>query len=216
MQGITSMKILFLGDSITDAGRDRSNPDSLGAGYPLLIGSRLGADCPGRYAFRNTGIGGNRSVDIYARIKRDCWNWQPDTLSLLAGVNDVWHELGETRNGVDADRFYRVYRMLIEDTLDRLPGLTLLLMEPFVLPGTGTESSWAEFAREVPLRSKAVREIAGEFHAHCLPLQPLFDAACQLQPAAYWLMDGVHPTPAGHQLIADAWLELFKTKIAND
>ena len=100
------MKILFLGDSITDAGRDRSRPDSLGAGYPLLVSARLGAGRPGAFTFRNTGVGGDRSVDIYARIKRDCWNWSPDVLSLLAGVNDVWHELGEDRNGVDAERFY--------------------------------------------------------------------------------------------------------------
>ena len=156
------MKILFLGDSITDAGRDRSRPDSLGSGYPLLVSARLGADRPGAFAFRNTGVGGDRSVDIYARIKRDCWNWSPDVLSLLAGVNDVWHELGEDRNGVDAERFYRVCRMLAEDTLARLPDVTLLLMEPFVLPGTGTGGSWETFSREVALRAQAVREIAGE------------------------------------------------------
>ena len=193
------MKILFLGDSITDAGRDRSRPDSLGAGYPLLVSARLGAD---------------RSVDIYARIKRDCWNWSPDVLSLLAGVNDVWHELGEDRNGVDAERFYRVCRMLAEDTLARLPDVTLLLMEPFVLPGTGTGGSWETFSREVALRAQAVREIAGEVRAHFLPLQALLDEACRRCPPEYWLMDGVHPTPAGHQLIADAWLELFRSKIA--
>jgi len=210
------MRILFLGDSITDVGRNRSNPASLGAGYPLLVGSRLGADCPGQYTFRNTGNSGDRSVDIYARIKADCWNWRPDVLSLLAGINDVWHELGETRNGVDADRFYRVYRMLVEDTLAQLPGLTLLLMEPFVLPGAATVADWEVFSREVPLRAKAVREIAGEFHAHCLSLQPLMDAACKRCPPEYWLMDGVHPTPAGHQLIADAWLELFQREIAKN
>ena len=207
------MKILFLGDSITDTGRDRNDPASLGAGYPLLIGSRLGADAPGKYVFRNTGVGGDRSVDIYARIKRDCWNWQPDVVSLLAGVNDVWHELGEDRNGVDADRFRRIYRMLVEDTLVRLPDVTLMLMEPFALPGTGTGGDWDAFSRELPLRAQAVREIAGEFHAHFLPLQALLEDACKRRPPEYWLMDGVHPTPAGHQLIADAWLDLFRREI---
>lgn len=209
------MKILFLGDSITDVGRDRNNPDSLGSGYPLLIGARLGADRPGDFIFRNTGVSGDRSVDVYARIKRDCWNWRPDVLSLLVGVNDVWHELGEDRNGVDAERFHRVCRMLAEDTLARLPEAALLLMEPFVLPGTGTRENWEAFFREVALRAQAVREIAGEFHAHFLPLQALLDDACKRRPPEYWLMDGVHPTPAGHQLIADAWLELFRREIAN-
>lgn len=210
------MKILFLGDSITDVGRDRNNPDSLGSGYPLLIGARLGADQPGAFTFRNTGVSGDRSVDIYARIKRDCWNWRPDVLSLLVGVNDVWHELGEDRNGVDEERFFRIYRMLVEDTLARLPGAELLLMEPFVLPGTGTSGDWEVFSREVALRARAVREIAGEFHTHFLPLQSFLDEACKRRPAECWLADGVHPTPAGHQLIADAWLDLFRREIAKD
>lgn len=207
------MKILFLGDSITDVGRDRNNPDSLGSGYPLLISARLGADRPGDCAFRNAGVSGDRSVDVYARIKRDCWNWQPDVLSLLVGVNDVWHELGEDRNGVDAERFRRIYRMLVEDTLARLPEAALLLMEPFVLPGTGTSGDWEVFSREAALRARVVREIAGEFHTYFLPLQTLLNDACKRRPAEYWLADGVHPTPAGHQLIADAWLDLFRREI---
>ena len=210
------MKILFLGDSITDAGRNRENPNSLGEGYPLLVSARLGADYPGQHIFRNTGIGGDRSVDLYARIKRDCWNWRPDVLSVLVGVNDVWHELGEDPNGVDTGRFYRVLQMLVEDTLAWMPEVKLLLMEPFVLPGMATRGDWRTFAREVPLRAQAVREIAGKFHAHCLALQPLLDDACKRCPPEYWLIDGVHPTSAGHQLIADAWLELFKREIAKD
>lgn len=202
------MKILFLGDSITDVGRNREDPASLGSGYPLLVSARLSLDHPGQYEFRNTGVGGDRSVDIYARIKKDCWNFRPDLLSLLAGINDVWHELGN-QNGVGAERFYRIYRMLAADTVERLPEVKLLLMEPFALPGAGTREGWETFAREVPLRAQAVREIAGEFHGMFLPLQARFDNACTLCPPEYWLMDGVHPTPAGHQLIADAWLELF-------
>lgn len=206
------MKILFLGDSITDVGRNREDPASMGAGYPLLVSARLGAQQPGKFNFRNTGIGGDRSVDIYARIKRDCWNLEPDVISLLMGINDVWHEIGD-RNGVDAERFYRIYRMLVSDTRERLPEAKLLLMEPFVLPGTGTRDGWEDFVREVPLRSQAVRQVAEEFHALYLPLQAMFDEHCKAAPPAYWLMDGVHPTPAGHQLIADAWLELFDREI---
>lgn len=202
------MKILFLGDSITDVGRNREDEASLGSGYPLFIAGRLAVRQPGEFQCRNTGIGGDRSVDIYARVKKDCWNIQPDFISLLMGINDVWHEIGD-RNGVDADRFYRVYRMLVEDTLERLPGVRFLLMEPFVLPGRGTSGDWETFAKELPLRVQAVRQIAGELHTLFLPLQEMFENACKVQPPEYWLMDGVHPTAAGHQLIADAWLELF-------
>lgn len=151
-------------------------------------------------------------MDIYARIKKDCWNIQPDFISLLMGINDVWHEIGD-QNGVDADRFYRVYRMLVEDTMERLPNVKFILMEPFVLPGTGTSEGWETFAKELPLRVQAVRQIAEELHTLFLPLQEMFEKACEVQPPEYWLMDGVHPTPAGHQLIADAWLNLFDREV---
>ena len=209
------MKILFYGDSITDVGRDRGNPASLGAGYPLLIGAQLGAERPGAYVFRNTGVGGDRSVDLYARVKKDCWNHRPDLVSILVGINDVWHGLGDDpeANGGDAERFCRVYRMLLEDTAAQLPGVRFLLMEPFVLSGTGTSGDWDAFSRELPLRAQAVRRLAGELHTLFLPLQEVFDRACTLCPSDYWLADGVHPTPAGHQLIADAWLDLFRREV---
>ncbi|MBR4942505.1 MAG: hypothetical protein IKZ28_00600, partial [Clostridia bacterium] len=113
------MRILFYGDSITDAGRNREEwgtEASFGCGYvkyayPEL--QKLGCEVI------NRGISGNRVVDLYARIKVDCWNFKPDLISILIGVNDVWHELyGE--NGVEIDRFEKVYRMLIEDTLKKL------------------------------------------------------------------------------------------------
>ena len=117
------LRILFTGDSITDVNRTdmvrmteewmsrdpNATPQqreeavnrALGCGYPLLVASQLGAQEPGRYEFLNRGISGNRVVDLDARIKRDCINLRPDVISILIGVNDVWHELGE-HNGVDA------------------------------------------------------------------------------------------------------------------
>ncbi len=206
------MKILFQGDSITDVGRNTNSGSllSIGQGYPCLIASRLGADEPGRYEFINRGISGNRIVDVYARIKADCWNLEPDLLSVLIGVNDVWHEFA-VKNGVEADRFYNVYKMLVSDTKERLPGIRLVLMEPFVLKASATEGAWEAFRTETEKRAAAVKRIAQECGAVFLPLQAMFDEAAETMPASYWLGDGVHPTPAGHQLIADAWLRAFRT-----
>ena len=208
------MKILFQGDSITDVGRNTHNGSlvSIGQGYACLIAARLGADCPCRFDFINLGISGNRIVDVYARIKCDCWNHEPDLLSILIGVNDVWHEFGG-RNGVEANRFYNVYRMLVSDTLDRLPDIRILMMEPFVLKAAATEGAWELFRSETEKRADAVRRIAEEFRQPFLPLQAMFDEAAQTAPASCWLGDGVHPTPAGHQLIADAWIRLFQNEI---
>lgn len=208
------MKILFQGDSITDVGRNTTNGStvSIGQGYPMLISAALGVKYPGKLEFTNLGISGNRIVDVYARIKADAWNHNPDVFSILIGVNDVWHELG-WQNGVDAKRFYNVYRMLVADTMERFPAIKMILMEPFVLRASATDAKWEEFRTETGLRAEAVARIADEFHQPFLPLQKMLDDACEICPAPYWLPDGVHPSPAGHQLIANAWIDTFEKKI---
>ncbi|MBQ4351556.1 MAG: SGNH/GDSL hydrolase family protein [Clostridia bacterium] len=206
------MKILFLGDSITDVGRNTNNGSliSIGQGYPLLVDACLSVKYPGEYTFENLGISGNRIVDVYARIKADCWNRKPDLVSILIGVNDVWHEFGG-HNGVEANRFYNVYKMLVTDTKRALPeSRKMILMEPFVLKASATEGAWEAFRSETEKRAEAVRRIAGETGQIFLPLQAMFDEAAQKMPASYWLGDGVHPTPAGHGLIADAWVKCFE------
>lgn len=214
------MKIVFQGDSITDAARIRENDYHLrlGQGYPILTAARLMADNPGRYEIENYAVSGDRVVDVYARIKYQGWNQQPDVLSFLVGINDVWHELMDG-NGVDAERFETVYEMLVRDSLRKVPGVKVICMEPFVLradKGSPTDTDWAYFSKELPLRQAAVRRVAEKYvgkGVYFLPLQPVLDEAVKKQPASYWLIDGVHPTPAGHQLIADSWLRLFHEKI---
>ena len=206
-------RILFQGDSITDCSRSRSDLTEMGGGYPRLVKAALGMDHPGEYEFINRGISGNRIVDLYARIKADCWNHNPDVISLLIGVNDVWHEVGG-KNGVDARRFENVYRMLIEDTLLQLPKVKIMAMEPFILNGSACTGLWDYFREETALRGEAVRKVAAEYSLTFLPLQEMFNrAAEQTGNPDLWLGDGVHPTPAGHQLIAEAWLAAFNEKI---
>lgn len=201
------MRIVFQGDSITDAGRSTSAGSlvSIGQGYALMVAGDLMAKYPQRYECVNRGVSGNRVVDVYARIKCDCWNLQPDVLSVLIGVNDVWHEEGANRNGVDAVRFEKLYRILVEDTKERFPEIRILILEPFVLRGTATEAGWDRFAHEVYLRAEAAKRVAEDYGLIFVPLQGMLDEACEKAPASYWLGDGVHPTPAGHRLIADAW-----------
>ena len=196
--------IVFQGDSITDARRARDVEEYLGSGYPTMVAGDLGVKYPGVYSCVNRGVSGNRIVDVYARIKMDLWNLEPDVLSILIGVNDVWHEAGN-RNGVDAVRFEKMYRILVEDTKERFPDIRILVLEPFVLLGTATEAKWDEFHGEVLLRAAAAKRVAADYGLIFVPLQGMFDEACKTAPADYWLGDGVHPTPFGHRLIADAW-----------
>jgi lysophospholipase L1-like esterase len=207
--------ILFQGDSITDADRNRTNDLSMGCGYPTLVTGHLGAAFPYQYKFYNRGIGGHRVVDLYARIKADMINLKPDYMSILIGINDVWHEIGG-HNGVDAEKFEMVYGWMIEELLRELPDLKLMLLEPFVLPGSATRSNdenpgrWEYFRSETDLRRTVVKRLAEKYDLVFVPLQERFSAANADAPEdGYWLSDGVHPTAAGHELIKQAWLEGF-------
>ncbi|MHA9738315.1 GDSL-type esterase/lipase family protein [Robinsoniella peoriensis] len=128
--------ILFQGDSITDAGRTSSSDPfyALGCGYPLLTAARLLYEkSHTQYHFLNKGISGNRIVDLYARWKEDTLNQKPDVISILIGVNDVWHEY-QDHSGVDASKFENMYDLLLEETKAALPQVQLVLCEPFILP----------------------------------------------------------------------------------
>lgn len=208
------MKILFTGDSITDAGRSKDGTERLlmGQGYPVMCAGRLGLDYPDRFEFVNTGVSGNRITDLYARIKRDCWNLSPDVCSLLVGINDVGHEVNR-QDGVEDYRFERVYRMLLEDTKKALPDIKFILMEPFCLAVPHRPENWDLFREGAVAKGKIVKELAEEFGCEFVPLQEKFDQACSFAPARYWIGDGVHPTPMGNQLIADEWLKAFQKLI---
>lgn len=203
-------RILFQGDSITDVGRYRDDPSNMGQGYPNLVAGRLGLQNPGRYEFYNRGISGNRIVDLYARIKSDILNLQPDYMSILIGVNDVWHEK-DWKNGVSSSKFKKIYSMLLEEVKEELPDIKMMLLEPFVLGGPATESSISWFREEVGLRAAVVKELAAEFNLLFVPLQEDLDNLVEFAPATYWLSDGVHPTVYFHQYLADKWIDSFNT-----
>ncbi len=204
------MRILFQGDSITDAGCSREDNYWVGTGYPILVKASLGFESPQKYEFFNRGISGNRIVDVYARIKSDIINLKPDVMSLLIGVNDVWHELYESPNGVDADKFYKIYAMLIEEVKEALPDIKIMIMEPFVLKATETEQHWEYFDTEVKKRAQMAKKIADTYNLPFIPLQAGFDKLATTAPAEYWLKDGVHPSYMGHEYIKGEWIKAFK------
>ena len=205
----TGVKILFQGDSVTDCGRGRDIPaanNSLGGGYVQMIAGRLLCDHPERkYEIYNRGISGNRVVDLYARWKIDALNMSPDVISILIGVNDTWHEFGN-RNGVEVPRYAKVYRELLAWTKEALPETRLVLCEPFVLP-CGAVSADGGWLPEMAQRREVVRSLAADFKATFVPFQGILDAAAKRAAPEHWLGDGVHPTYAGHALMADAWIQ---------
>lgn len=203
------MKILFQGDSITDTFRSKENESNFGCGYPLLVKAHLGFEKPNEYEFVNRGISGNRIVDVYARIKSDIINIKPDIMSLLIGVNDVWHELTDTPNGVDAEKFYKIYDMLISEIREALPEIKIIIIEPFVLKGSATIEKWECFKEEVHKRATMAKKISEKYNLPYVPLQEGFNELAKKAPSEYWLYDGVHPTSMGHEFIKKEWIKAF-------
>lgn len=197
-------RILFQGDSITDCGRDRSQFSGLGSGYVMMAASLLAAlhpeletDC------LNRGISGNRTADLLKRWQTDCLDLKPDVLSVFIGINDVWRRY-DADSPTPCETFSANYRALLERTLEALPDIKLILMEPFVLPVPEDRKQWRE---DLDPKIHAVRDLAREFNALYLPMDGIFAAAAAARPPEFWAGDGVHPSPAGHALIAKSWLQ---------
>jgi lysophospholipase L1-like esterase len=200
-------RILFQGDSITDGNRGRNTDPNhiLGHGYQALISSRYGADLPERHlTFMNRGISGNRVSDLARRWQTGTIDLRPDLLSILIGVNDLG-------SGVSAELYEHQYDQLHADTLKTLPKISLVLCEPFGLPVGQKKTKWDEYRAKVAVRDEIVNRLGEKYHAPVVHFQKLFESATNRAPAEYWIWDGVHPTYAGHQLMADEWVRAVRT-----
>ena len=205
----TGTVILFQGDSITDAGRDRSREKNandaraLGTGYAYLAASQLLAERPvAGLQIYNRGISGNKVFQLAERWDTDCIALKPDLVSILIGVNDIWHKLNGQYNGT-VEVYEKDFRALLERTRQALRGVKLVICEPFVLRCGAVNDKW--FPDFDGYRA-AAKKVATEFNALFIPFQSMFDEAAQKAPPAHWAGDGVHPTMAGAYLMARTWV----------
>ncbi|RMG72035.1 MAG: lysophospholipase [Bacteroidetes bacterium] len=205
--------ILFQGDSITDAGRNRARyypneADGMGKGYVMHTVTQLLGQHPDKQLhFYNRGISGNKVHQLAARWDDDCLYLKPDILSILIGVNDHWHTLTQGYNG-SSEVYTQDYRALLTRTRQSLPDVRLVIAEPFVVKG-GSAIKEEEWFPVFDGYRKAARTLADEFDATFIPLQSIFDQALEVAPVAYWCPDGVHPSMAGAYLMSQAWVEAF-------
>lgn len=198
--------VLFQGDSITDAGRLTSG-NEWGVGYAMMAASRFTALYPEKcIQFVNRGISGNRIRDLRARWQADCLDLHPDWLSILIGVNDTWRHY-DHGDPTFTEAFARDYRAILDQTRNALPSVRLILCEPFLLPVPEDRREWRV---DLDPKIAVVRALAIEYRALYVPLDGIFAQAAARRPPEFWCPDGVHPTPAGHALIADAWLRAVK------
>ena len=197
--------LVFIGDSITDAGR-REDPDRIGHGYVRLVRDALVARGDTRPVV-NTGVSGDRAVDLSRRWEADALSLDPQLLSVYVGINDTWRRY-DNDDPTTAEDFESTYRTLLAEAQDRLAP-RMILVEPFVLPVTPEQEHWGD--EDLDAKRAVVAKLAAEFGAAFVPLQSLLlDAAAQQGAGraghAALADDGVHPTALGSELIAGAWL----------
>lgn len=201
-------RILFQGDSITDAGRLYEDGDNLGLGYPNFAAAWLSALYPERnLTFINRGISGNRIYDLEERWTEDCIALKPDWVSIFIGINDTWR-LFDSGVPSPAAQFEACYRRLL-DRVRSETGAAIILMDPFVLPWPADRLAWRE---DLDPRIEVVQRLAAEYGALHVPLDRIFAEAATRRPAAFWAEDGVHPTQPGHALIAQNWIAAVQAK----
>jgi lysophospholipase L1-like esterase len=208
--------ILFQGDSITDGNRGRNaDPNhTMGHGFAFSIASRMGADYPEMmYQFYNRGISGNKVIDLEKRWQIDTLDLKPDLLSVLVGVNDSTSMVFDWPPAVSPEKYAEIYESLLNQTKATFPEILFVLCEPFILQVGNVKDNWEKYHSDIVKRQTIVRKLALKYNAVFVGFQEVFDQACSKAPANYWIWDGVHPTVAGHELMAREWLNQIGKRI---
>ncbi len=204
----SSQKIVFIGDSITDAGRLQRAYQPFGNGYVNFTANYLLAKYPQfNFSIFNTGINGNTVRDIERRWERDCLAHRPDVLSVLIGINDLWrmHTAGREKQGVKLQEYESTYRRLLA-AVRRQGDCQIVLMEPFMF----CDDAKDEMFRSLPAYINAVHNLAEQFDAVLVPLQSAIDDKIRTVASDKWSDDMVHPYVWAHAWISQRWIEAAK------
>lgn len=203
-------RLLFQGDSITDMNWGRNPADRshyLGHSYVYLIAARLGVEMAGSHLeFHNRAMNGNKISDLQKRWQKDSIDLNPDLLSILIGTNDA---AGRTK----PEAFEFEYRQLLELSRAANPKLIVVLLDPFALQSGSLagDGAWSSHRMANDKLCSVVEKLAKEYDAIHIKTQGIFDAAAKAASPDYWIWDGFHPLPQGHELIARQWIEKVST-----
>ena len=203
------IRILFQGDSITDAGRDRSDIHHLGGGYPQYAAKFIQEAYPDvEFEFMNTGISGDRTESLVARWQEDAITLKPDIVSILIGVNDTWHHSGADDNWEKNAYYEHCYRSILKDLKEKT-NAQILMIEQFLL----YTPDKAYFREDLAPKIEITRKLAREYADAYIPMDGLFAKASVEKEPTHWAADGVHPTAAGAELIGRYYLEAVRPLI---
>lgn len=207
---------LFQGDSITDGNRGRNTDPNhiMGHGYAFSIASRVGADHPEKHlAFHNRGISGNKVSDLSARWQKDCLDLKPDVLSILVGINDIDYAVN-SGDKLLMLRFEETLQSLLAQAKAVNPNVLVALCLPFILPVGRVVDRLGLYELGIAQLHANIQNVALEYNALVVDFQQIMTNACKKAPADYWMWDGIHPTVAGHELLAREWIKVVGKKLS--
>jgi len=207
---------LFQGDSITDGNRGRNTDPNhiMGHGYVFSIASRVGADHPEKHlAFYNRGISGNKVSDLSARWQKDCLDLKPDVLSILVGINDIDYAVN-SGDKLLMLRFEETLQYLLAQAKAVNPNVLVVLCLPFILPVGRVGDRLGLYELGIAQLHANIQNVALEYNALVVDFQQVMTHACKKAPADYWMWDGIHPTVAGHELLAREWIKVVEKKLS--
>ena len=198
------MKIVFIGDSITDCERDRTDENSLGNGFVKILSDKLRPIYPDMdIQLINKGISGNEVCDVLARINKDVIDLKPDTAVVMIGINNVLHQYKYGKQ-LDLKQFERDFTELLGKIKDA--GITLIVLEPFLMPAPDKLRMRPLFNKELEIIHRVAVDIADEFVAY----DEMFNGLSESIRYTEYSMDGVHPTHRGSRLIADTAIKAIR------
>lgn len=202
------MKILFQGDSITDCNRNYDDKHDLGNGYPKFAAPLIKEKFKNReFEFINLGISGNQTKDLVARLDSDFIAIQPDIVSILVGINDVWH-YSEDKKWLYNEKFEENYTTILS-ALKNKTTAKIIMIEPFLIP----VEDKLFFREDLDPKIQIIRKLAREYADVYIPTDGLFAAAFIGNNPADFAPDGVHPSEKGAKFIAEHYLKAISKLI---
>lgn len=198
------MKIVFTGDSITDSGRDHNIPNSLGNGFVKILSDKLRPIYPDMdMELINRGVNGYEIHDLLEHVQEDVINLKPDAAVIMIGINDLRHKFTMERE-LDLDKLGKDFRELL--TKIKEAGITLICLEPFLLPAPDKLRMRPLFNRQLAIMREIALEIADEFVAY----DEMFNGLTESIHYTEYSVDGIHPTHRGSRLIADTAIKAIR------
>ncbi|WP_338554944.1 SGNH/GDSL hydrolase family protein [Paenibacillus sp. KS-LC4] len=203
-------KLLFIGDSITDCDRNKQDGEglfgALGKGYVAQVDALLQAVYP-ELGIRvvNMGTSGHTVRDLKARWQEDVTDKKPDVLSIMIGINDVWRQY-DTPFIKEWHIYLEEYEQTLRELVARAKPIAesgIVLMTPFFLESNEQDA----MRRTMDEYGAVVRRIADETGCLFIDTQAAFNKVLAHLYSATLAWDRVHPTAAGHMVLARAFLQ---------